>query len=103
MTRPIEDEARALVEAARDWAVRALPESHSAECTWCPVCRTVAALRSPEAAEKITTAVTAAAGTLASFLDALTRPTPPAPDPAPAGSGSGGAAEPVEIPVDGAP
>jgi len=80
----IGQEARALVEAARDWAARTFPESHSAECQWCPVCRTVAALRDPEVTDRVAGAVTAAAGTLASLLDSLTRPASgPAPRPAP--------------------
>ena len=74
------EEARALVEAARDWVVRTVPESHSAECQWCPVCRTVAALRDPDVVDRVAGAVAAAAGTLASVLDSLTRP---APSPAP--------------------
>jgi hypothetical protein len=89
------DEARALVEAARDWAVRAFPESHSAECQWCPVCRTVAALRDPDVADRVAGAVTTAAGTLASLLDALTRPAP-RPPPGPAQPPPG----PHEIPLD---
>jgi hypothetical protein len=97
VTRPLPDEARALVEAARDWAVRTLPESHSAECTWCPVCRTVAALRSPEAADRIADVVSAAAGTLASFLEGLTRPAQPSPPPA------APAPQPVDIPIDEQP
>ena len=56
------------MEAARDWLMRTVPESHSAECQWCPVCRTVAALRSPEAGEQIAGVVTAAAGALAAVL-----------------------------------
>jgi hypothetical protein len=79
----IGEEARALVEAARDWVVRTVPESHGAECQWCPVCRTVAALRDPDVADRIAGAVTAAAGALASALDSLTRPAPPTPPPAP--------------------
>jgi hypothetical protein len=79
VTRPggdIGQEARTLVEAARDWAARTFPESHSAECQWCPVCRTVAALRDPDVADRVAGAVAAAAGTLASLLDSLTRPAP---------------------------
>ena len=86
MTGPageIGQEARALVEAARDWAARTFPESHSAECQWCPVCRTVAALRDPEVTDRVAGAVTAAAGTLATLLDSLTRPAPAPPPPAP--------------------
>ena len=79
MTGPLDAEARALVEAARDWVVRAVPESHAAEYQWCPVCRTVAALRDPDVADRIADAVTAAAGALASALDSLTRPAPPPP------------------------
>ena len=83
MTGPLEAEARALVEAARDWVVRTVPESHSAECRWCPVCRTVATLRDPDVADRVAGAVTAAAGALASALGSLTRPArPPAPPPA---------------------
>jgi len=89
------EEARALVEAARDWVVRTVPESHSAECQWCPVCRTVAALRDPDVADRVAGAVAAAAGTLASVLDSLTRPAPsPAPPPTPPSPPA------HEIPVD---
>ncbi|HEY7104189.1 MAG TPA: hypothetical protein VH573_21345 [Mycobacteriales bacterium] len=92
---PLGQEARALVDAAREWAARTFPESHSAECQWCPVCRTVAALRDPDVADRVAGAVTAAAGTLASLLDAFTRPAPAPPPPPPA------AAPAVhEIPVD---
>ena len=98
MTGPageIGQEARALVEAARNWAARTFPESHSAECQWCPVCRTVAALRDPDVADRVAGAVTTAAGTLASLLDALTRPAP-RPPPGPAQPPPG----PHEIPLD---
>lgn len=87
---PLGDEARALVDAARDWAARTFPDldthlaTGSAECQWCPVCRAVAALRTPETADRIATAVTAAAGALAAVLEALTAPGPgrdPAPPP----------------------
>ena len=89
------EEARALVGAARDWGVRTVPESHSAECQWCPVCRTVAALRDPDVADRVAGAVAAAAGTLASVLDSLTRPAPsPAPTPTPPSPPA------HEIPVD---
>jgi hypothetical protein len=95
---PLGDEARALVEAARDWAARTFPESHSAECSWCPGCRAVAALRSPGTADRIAGAVTAAAGALAAVLESLTAP-PSAPAPAP------GATDRVprayDVPVDG--
>jgi hypothetical protein len=77
------EEAQALVAAARDWVVRTLPEPHSAECQWCPVCRTVAVLRDPDVADRIAGVVTGAAGALASALDSLTRPPPPAPPPTP--------------------
>ena len=108
MTGPageIGQEARALVEAARDWAARTFPESHSAECQWCPVCRTVAALRDPDVADRVAGAVTAAAGTLAGLLDSLTRPASwpasgpasgPAPGPAPPPAPPAG----HEIPLD---
>jgi hypothetical protein len=96
VTGPLEAEARALVEAARDWVVRTLPESHAAECQRCPVCRTVAALRDPDVADRVAGAVTAAAGALASALDPLTHPAAPAPPPAPP--------PPVhDIPLDGEP
>lgn len=89
------EEARALVAAARDWVVRTVPESHSAECQWCPVCRTVAVLRDPDVADRVAGAVTAAAGTLASVLDSCTRPAPsPAPPPTPPSPPA------HEIPVD---
>ena len=50
---PLADEARLLVEAAREWAARAFPEAgeHLATCQWCPLCRGVAALRSPDVAD----------------------------------------------------
>ncbi len=76
-------EARALVQAARDWVARTVPESPAAECQWCPVCRTVAALRDPDVADRVAGAVAAAAGTLASVLDSFTRPAPPAPPASP--------------------
>jgi hypothetical protein len=102
---PLGDEARALVEAARDWVVRTFPESHSAECQWCPVCRTVAALRSPEAGEKIAGAVTAAAGALAAVLDSLAHPpTPSAPSATPPAPSATPAAAPMtDIPLDDEP
>lgn len=89
---PLGDEARALVEAAREWAARTFPDAathlatDSAECQWCPVCRAVAALRTPETADRIAGAVTAAAGALAAVLDAFTAPVrdvEPDPDRAP--------------------
>jgi hypothetical protein len=96
VTGPLEAEARALVEAARDWVVRTVPESHAAECQWCPVCRTVSALRDPDMADRVAGAVTAAAGALASVLDSLTHPAPPVPPPA--------SPPPVhDIPLDGDP
>jgi hypothetical protein len=84
---PLGDEARLLVEAARDWAARTFPDvgahlaTGSAECQWCPLCRAVAALRTPEMADRIAGAVTTAAGAVASLLDALANPAP-VPDPA---------------------
>ena len=98
---PLGDEARALVEAARVWAARTFPEldahvaTGAAECQWCPVCRAVSALRAPETADRIAGAVTAAAGALATVLDALTTPPPREPEPArpPARS--------YDVPVDG--
>jgi hypothetical protein len=97
VTGPLEHEARALVEAARDWVVRTVPESHAAECQWCPVCRTAAVLRDPEVADRVAGVVSTAASTLAGLLDTLTRPAePPPPPPArPAGG--------TEIPLDGPP
>ena len=97
---PLGDEARALVEAARDWAARTFPDldahvaTGSAECQWCPVCRAVAALRAPETTDRIAGAVTAAAGALAAVLEAITTPPPREPDPPPP-------ARPYDIPVDG--
>jgi hypothetical protein len=78
VTAPLGEEARLLVEAAREWAARTFPEEHGSTCGWCPVCRTVAALRTPETAEKVAVAVTAATAALAAVLDAVTRPAPPA-------------------------
>jgi hypothetical protein len=97
---PLGDEARALVEAARDWAARTFPDldahvaTGSAECQWCPVCRAVAALRTPETADRIAGAVTAAAGALAAVLEAITTPPTREPDPPPP-------ARSYDIPVDG--
>lgn len=98
---PLGDEARLLVEAARQWAARTFPEEHvatgSTECCWCPVCRAVAAVRRPETAERVAGAVTAAATVLAGLLDSLAAPDRPRdPDdpggggPGPGGSGPGG-------------
>lgn len=102
---PLGDEARRLVEAAREWAVHAFPlpdeprpdgpgpdgpgpgpAGHgSPECGWCPLCRTVAALRGdrPEVTERLAEVLTTAAGTLAAVLDTLTRPAAPAAEPGP--------------------
>ncbi len=119
---PIGDEARALVEAAREWAARTFPDvdahlaTGSAECQWCPVCRAAAALRTPELTGRIAGAVTVAAGALASVLDALTRPAPAgapgsgAPGSGAPGSGAPGSGSavgdgsypgPVDIPING--
>ena len=95
---PLGDEARALVEAARDWAARTFPEldahvaTGSAECRWCPVCRAVAALRAPETADRTAGAVAAAGGALAAVLEALASPPTREPEPPPAAH---------DIPVDG--
>lgn len=101
---PLEDEARLLVDAARDWVARTFPEAAthlatgSAECRVCPVCRGVAALRDPELSDRIAGAVTSVASTLAAVLDGVTRPPDPARpgDPAPEPAA---AAHP--IPLDG--
>jgi hypothetical protein len=91
----IGQEARALVEAARERVARTFPDSHAPECQWCPVCRTVAALRDPDVADRVAGAVTAAAGTLASLLDSLTRSAPgPARSPSRPGSGPASGAAP---------
>lgn len=85
---PLGDEARRLVEAAREWAVRAVPDAHvatgSPECCWCPLCRTVAVLRGdrPEVTEKLAEVVTAAASALAAVLDATASSAAPAAAPA---------------------
>lgn len=88
---PLGEEARRLVEAARDWAVRTFPEvdahvaTGSPECCWCPLCRAVAALRSgrPEVTEKVADVLTAGAHALAAVLDAAGAGAadPPAPRP----------------------
>lgn len=103
---PLGDEARLLVDAARDWVARTFPEvethlaTGSAECRWCPVCRGVAALRDPELSDRIAAAVTTVAGTLAAVLDAATRPPAPAPD-RPAEPAPEPAATVHPIPLDG--
>jgi hypothetical protein len=94
VTGPLESEARALVAAARDWAVRTVPDSHAAECQWCPVCRTAAALRDPDVADRVAGVLSTAAGTLAGLLEALSRPAPAPPSP-PAEPPGG-----TEIPLD---
>jgi hypothetical protein len=89
---PLAEEARRLVEAARDWAVRTFPEvdaqlaTGAPECRWCPLCRAVAVLRGdhPDVTDRLAEVVTTAAGALAAVLDATGRPAPTAaPDPAP--------------------
>ncbi len=98
---PLEEEARLLVEAAREWAARTFPDADahgatgSAECCWCPLCRAVAAVRSPDAAQRVAGAVTAAASALAGVLDAVTAPRDP-------GAGPQGAARPDAGPPSGA-
>ncbi|CAA9275013.1 MAG: hypothetical protein AVDCRST_MAG41-3182, partial [uncultured Corynebacteriales bacterium] len=81
---PLGEEARLLVEAAREWAARTFPdaERHLATCQWCPVCRGVAALRSPDVGEKVALAVTAAATALAAVLDSVSAPPAGAAEPA---------------------
>ena len=72
----------------------------SAECQWCPLCRAVAALRTPEAADRIVAAVTAAAGALAAVFDTLTAsPQPPADQP-PAAGRPASAAQPIPLDQD---
>ncbi len=94
---PLGDEARRLVEAAREWAVRAFPEpdepgpgghgpAGSPECGWCPLCRAVAVLRGdrPDVTDRLAELVTTAAGALAAVLEGLSRPADPEPaDPPP--------------------
>jgi hypothetical protein len=91
------EEAARLVEAAADWARRAVSavdpdgdrlDTGAPECAGCPVCRAVRAIRSdhPEAAERMTTlatdAATALAGVLRTMFDGHARPgTPPGPEP----------------------
>jgi hypothetical protein len=100
---PLGEEALRLVEAARDWAARTFPDAHlatgSAECCWCPLCRTVAALRGdrPEVSERLAEVMTAAAGALAAVLDAVARPAPPS-DPEPAARARG--VEPIPVDED---
>jgi hypothetical protein len=107
---PLGEEARRLVEAAREWAVRAFPEpaeepaAHgAAECGWCPVCRTVAALRGdrPEVTDRLVELVTAAAGALAAVLDTLARPAAGPPPPAAAADPEPPPRRPQPIPLDG--
>lgn len=91
------EEAARLVEAAADWARRAVSavdpdgdrlDTGAPECAGCPVCRAVRAIRSdhPEAAERMTTLATdaamALAGVLRTMFDGHARPgTPPGPEP----------------------
>jgi hypothetical protein len=92
---PLGEEARALVEAARDWVVRTFPESNAPECQWCPVCRTVAALRDPDVADRVAGVVAAAGGAVASLLDSLAGPGQPPPPAPPAAT--------EQIPLDEGP
>ena len=89
---PLGEEARRLVEAAREWAVRTFPDgaapsaaTGAPECSWCPLCQAVAALRGdrPEVTERLAGVVTAAAGALAAVLDAAGRRPASTPEPAP--------------------
>jgi hypothetical protein len=76
------EEAARLVEAAADWARRAVAavdpdgdriDTGAPECRLCPLCRVVHAIRTehPETAERVTAVVTDAATTLAGVLRAL--------------------------------
>jgi hypothetical protein len=82
------EEAARLVEAAADWARRAVsavdPEGErldtgAPECAGCPVCRAVRAIRAdhPEAAERMTALAADAATALAGVLRALFDGPPP--------------------------
>ena len=100
---PLGEEARLLLEAARDWAARTFPDvqahlaTGSAECQWCPLCRAVAALRTPEATDRLAAALTAAAGALVTVFDTLTAPPQPPADQPPA------AGPPAQPPAAGPP
>jgi hypothetical protein len=90
---PIAEEAARLVEAAVDWARRAVSAidaegerlgTGAPECTACPICRAVSAVRSdhPEMTERLSTmaaeAAVGVAGALRAFFDAHTHEPPPA-------------------------
>jgi hypothetical protein len=79
---PLAEEAARLVEAAMDWARRAASAIDPAgdrlgtgapECTACPFCRAVAAVRTehPETAERLSAMAAEAAVTVAGVLRTL--------------------------------
>lgn len=85
------EEAAKLFGALADWAGEHAREVNdhlatgSAECQWCPVCRTVHAVRnaSPEVREQLATAASSLLSAAAGLLGAAaTTPRPPA-DPQP--------------------
>ena len=74
----IAEEAAKLLGALSDWARDAAGEEHLAtgapECTYCPVCRTVHAVRelSPEVRAHLATAATSALQAVAGLVSAVT-------------------------------
>jgi hypothetical protein len=85
----VEEEAAKLLDAVREWAHgtfgpggRLGPERIStgaSECTWCPVCTAIAALRGdrPDITEKVDAAAMAVVTAVRSLLSAATDPPPP--------------------------
>jgi hypothetical protein len=84
------DAGARLLDAVHDWARSTFGEAETshlatgaAECTWCPVCQLIAALRGdrPDVTEKLATAATAAAAAIRAVLDAANAGPAPAPGP----------------------
>jgi hypothetical protein len=76
---PLGEEAAKLIAAAQEWFHRTLGDSTTskiatgtAECSWCPVCQLIGALRGerPELTEKLADTQAAVAGLLRALADA---------------------------------
>jgi hypothetical protein len=81
-------EASKLLEALQEWSRATfgpsarLSHAHIAtgapECTWCPICQTIAVLRGdrPEVSQKISEASTAVVTAVRALVDAMIHPEP---------------------------
>jgi hypothetical protein len=113
--RPTSDAGRLLVDAVHEWARVRFGEAGTAhiatgatECTWCPICQLIAALRGdrPEVADKLAAAATAVVDVIGALLEPsagrtsdrpeyqTATPTEAASDPS-AGKGEGATAPPA--------